>query len=76
MLTGRQIREARALVQIDRSTLAQKVGRITTLAIKRAEEAEDEPTLAPEKAMAVQQALEKVGVEFTPDGPRLRQGQP
>ena len=45
MLTGRQIREARALLGLQRSILAKKVGRITTRAIMRAEESVDEPAL-------------------------------
>jgi ribosome-binding protein aMBF1 (putative translation factor) len=72
MLTGRQIREARKLLGLDRSVLAQKVGRITTLAIMRAEEHEDEPTLSPEQDALVRQTLERLGVEVGPDGVRLQ----
>ena len=72
MLTGRQIREARTLLALTRSQLAYKVKRITTLAIMRAEENEDEPVLSPDQATAVLEALEKAGIAFTPDGPRLR----
>ena len=72
MLTGRQIREARALLGLKRSILAQKVGRITTLLIMRAEEIENEPMLSAEHDAAVRQTLERLGVEFGPLGPRLR----
>ena len=76
ILTGRQIREARLLLGLKRSMLAQKVGRITTLALMRAEENEDEPTLTPEQSAAVRRVLERAGVEFMIDGPRLREDQP
>ena len=76
LITGRQIHEARLLLGLKRSTLAQKVGRITTLAIMRAEESEDEPMLTLEQATAVQRVLERAGVEFMIDGPRLREDQP
>ena len=71
MLTGRQIRAARTLLGLTRSVLAQKVGRITTLVIMRAEENEDEPVLAEHDA-AIRAALERAGIKFTPDGPQLR----
>ena len=72
MLTGRQIREARALLGLTRSVLAMKVGRITTRVIIRAEESEDVPALSAEHDTAIRHALERAGIEFTPDGPRLR----
>lgn len=61
-ITGRQIREARALLHLKRSIVAQKVGRITTLAITRAEEAGDEPILSVEQAAAVRQTLERMAL--------------
>lgn len=72
MLTGRQIRQARQLLGLNRSRLARKVGRISTLAIARAEEAGDEPTLNPEQAAAVRQTLERLGIEFTDEPPGIR----
>ena len=72
LLTGRQIREARTLLGLTRSVLAQKVGRITTLVIMRAEENEDEPVLSAEHDAAIRAALDRAGVKFTPDGPQLR----
>ena len=75
--TGRQIREARTLLGLTRSVLAYKVKRITTLAIMRAEEAEDESTLTADQAAAIRQTLERLGIEFTsePPGVRLRKGE-
>lgn len=76
MITGRQIREARTLLGLTRSRLAYKVGRITTLVILRAEEAEHEPVALPEHAAVIRQTLERAGVEFSPEGVRLRKGSP
>lgn len=71
-ITGRQIREARTLLGLTRSKLAYKVGRITTLVILRAEEAENELMASQEHAAAIQRVLERSGVRFTPEGVRLR----
>ncbi|MGI4767496.1 MAG: hypothetical protein ACRYGP_20825 [Janthinobacterium lividum] len=76
MLTGRQIREARLLLGLKRSILAQKVGRISTLAIIRAEEAEGESVASPEHAAAIRQTLERLGIEFGPEGVQLRKAGP
>lgn len=72
MLTGRQIREARALLGLNRSQLALKVGRITTRVLLRAEENESEPMLSPEQDVAVRRTLERMGIEIRPGGLRLR----
>ena len=72
MLTGRQIREARKLLGLNRSILALRVGRITTRVIMRAEESSDEPTLSPEQDALVRQTLERLGVEVGPHGVRLQ----
>ncbi len=72
MLTGRQIREARTLLGINRSILAHKIGRMTTRVIIRAEENEDEPTLSAEQDEAVRQTLDRLGVEVGPHGVKLR----
>ena len=76
MITGRQIREARKLLGLTRSKLATKVRRITTTVIIRAEEVEDEPVVPPSHAIAIRQTLEALGVEFAPDGPRMRKADP
>ena len=70
-LTGRQIREARKLLGLQRSRLASKVGFITTLVILRAEENEDRP-LPIEQATAIRRVLERAGIEFGLEGVRLR----
>ena len=75
-LTGRQIREARKLLGINRSKLATKVRRITTTVIIRAEEAEDEPIAPASHAIAIRQTLEALGIEFTVHGARFRQDDP
>ncbi|MGI3900097.1 MAG: hypothetical protein ACRYGP_23580 [Janthinobacterium lividum] len=72
MLTGRQIREARTLLGINRSILANKVGRMTTRVIIRAEENEDEPILSAKQDEAIRQTLDRLGVEVGPHGVRLR----
>ncbi len=73
-ITGRPIREARTLLGLTRSRLAYKVGRMTTLVILRAEEAEDEPVASPEHAAAVRRTLERSDIQFMacPPGVRLR----
>ena len=72
-LTGRQIREARVLLGLKRSVLAQKVGSLTTRVIMRAEEIEREPSLSVDQDAAVRRTLERLGIEFVPDGVRLRE---
>ena len=75
MLIGRQIREARKLLGLNRSRLASKVGCITTLVILRAEENEDEVMLLPKHDTAIRRTLERAGVEFGPEGVRLRKAE-
>ena len=74
MITGRQIREARGLLGINRSNLAKKVGNITTRVVMRAEEDEDAPVDPQANAIAIRRALERAGIEFLPEngGVRLR----
>lgn len=71
MLTGREIREARELLGLSPSGLAVKARVVTTSTVKRAE-ADAMPPIADSHRKAIQQTLERFGVEFTPDGPRLR----
>ncbi len=75
ILTGRQIRQARTLLGLNRSRLSSKVGCITTLVIMRAEENEDEP-LPIDQAVAIRTTLERAGVDFSPEGVRLRKVEP
>ena len=74
-LNGRQIRDARLLLGLSRSKLALKVGRMTTTVIIRAEKAIDEPVPA-ENASVIRQTLERLGIEFTAHGVRLRTSSP
>ena len=77
-ITGRQIREARALLGLHRSTLAARVRSVTTATIMRAELVDDEPPITTAQGTAIQQVLERAGVEFTSDPPsvRLREVEP
>ena len=78
MIIGRQIREARALLGLSRSQLAARIRSVTTATIMRAELVDDEPPITMAQADAIQQALERAGVEFTSDPPsaRLREAEP
>ncbi|RYC31373.1 hypothetical protein D3273_13365 [Lichenibacterium minor] len=75
MLTGPQIREARTLLGLSPSKLADKVRAVTTATVKRAE-ADAMPPIADSHRKAIQRKLEELGVEFTPEGPRLRKVEP
>ncbi len=76
MLTGRQIREARALLGLQRNELAARVATVTTATIVRAETVDDEPPITAAQAAVIERALDRAGIEFTPDGPRLRKKEP
>ena len=76
MLTGRQIREARALLGLQRNQLAAKVMTVTTATITRAELADHEPPITIAQAAAIERTFDRAGVEFTPDGPQLRAEKP
>ncbi|RYB01354.1 XRE family transcriptional regulator [Lichenibacterium ramalinae] len=78
MITGRQIREARALLGLQRSQLAARVRNITTATIMRAELVDGEPPITTAQADALKEALERAGIEFTSDPPsaRLRAAEP
>ncbi len=76
MLTGRQIREGRALLRLQRNELAKKVRTVTTLTIIHAEGVDDEPPITIAQAAAIERTFARAGVEFTPDGPRLRKKDP
>ena len=72
MLTGRQIRQARTLLGLTPSVLAQKTKVVTTTTVKRAEADDQRPPIAEAHMRAIQQTLEALGVEFEPDRVRLR----
>ena len=71
MLTGRQIRDGRALLGLQRNELAARVTTVTTATITRAEAVDDEPPITIAQAVAIKRAFDRAGVEFTPDGPRF-----
>jgi transcriptional regulator with XRE-family HTH domain len=63
-ITGRQIREARALLGLTRNSLATKVRMVTTATIIRAELVDGEPPITVAQAAAIQSFFEAAGVEF------------
>ena len=76
-ITGSQIRDARALLGLQRNALAAKVKTVTTATIARAETVDGEPPITIAQATSIQQTLEAAGIEFTHDnggaaGVRLR----
>ena len=78
MITGRQIREARALLGLSRSALAAKVKVVTAATIVRAESVDGKLPITAAQAAVIQEALERADVEFTSDPPsaRLREAEP
>ena len=77
-ITGRQIREARALLGLQRNELAAKAKVVTIATIVRAESVEDASPITAYQADAICQALERADIEFTvdPTGIRLRTASP
>ena len=67
MITGRQIREARALLRLQRSELAARVKTVTTATISRAESVDDEPLITIAQAAAIRSFFETAGIEFVQD---------
>lgn len=66
MLTGRQIRAARALLKWSGKDLAEMSG-VSYPAIQRAEQVDDVPHMQARNLMALQGAFESVGIEFLHD---------
>ena len=64
MITGAQIREARALLGWQQRRLAERA-KLRAETIARAESADGEPPITIAQATAVQKAIEAAGVEFT-----------
>ena len=75
MLTGRQIRDARAILHWNRNSLAKRSA-VPVSVIQRAESDDGEADIARAHAIVIKHALVTAGVEFTPEGPRLRDNQP
>jgi transcriptional regulator with XRE-family HTH domain len=68
--TGRQIREARALLGLTQNALATQVRMVATATITRAELVDGEPPITIAQAAAIRSFFEATGVEFVaePDG--------
>ena len=73
MLTGRQIREARELLELSPSELATRIGLVRPTTVKQAEADDPWPPVDVVHLDAIQQSLEALGVEFGPDGVKLRE---
>lgn len=74
MMTSDQIRAARALVRWSARVLAERAG-LSLPTIQRLEAADGVPSTSVQTLMAIKDALEKAGVEFTngdTPGVRLR----
>ncbi len=67
MISGTQIREARALLGWSASALA-RAARVRPTTVQRAEATDGEPAITMVQANAIQRALEAAGVEFTNGG--------
>lgn len=63
MITGSQIREARAMLKWDVSELAKRTG-IGVAVILRAERVDSTPSVTLHQASTMQQAFERAGVRF------------
>ena len=68
MITGRQIREARALLGLQRNDLAAKAKTLTTATIVRAEAVDGEAPITHAQAAAIRQVLDQAGIALTADG--------
>ena len=73
MLTGRQIREARALLDLSYTELATKIGLVRPTTIKQAEADDPWPPVDVAHLDAIQRSLEALGVEFGPNCVKLRE---
>jgi transcriptional regulator with XRE-family HTH domain len=74
VLTGSQIRAARALLKWSGQDLAARCG-VSYPAIQRAEKADDMPNMQARNLAAIKAALERGGVQFL-DGPYSGDGGP
>ena len=75
MLTGRQIREARALLRWRREGLASRTALFFSV-IDRAEASDGEPHITMTQEIVIRHAFETAGVEFTAKGVQLRNVDP
>jgi transcriptional regulator with XRE-family HTH domain len=71
MITGEQIRAARALLRLDQSGLARRAG-VSVATLRRIERGAQNARLSSQALMSVQHALEAAGAEFIDNGVRCR----
>src|SRR5712691_1876677 len=69
MITADQIRAARALLRLDQAELAQRAG-VSLATLRRVERGAENARASTRAAMAIQDALERAGAQFMPDGVR------
>jgi hypothetical protein len=67
MITGLQIRAARAIVRWSVEELA-KAANVGVMTVRRAEAVDGESSMLPNNAAAVRAALESAGIIFTENG--------
>ncbi len=67
MLTGKQVREARALLGLQRSKFAEKVG-VPHAILKLAEMTDGECPITLERARQIRRAIETAGIELYDEG--------
>lgn len=67
MITGKQIREARALMGLQRSKFAEKAG-VPHVIVKLAEMTDDECPVTLDRARQIRRAIEAAGIELYGEG--------
>jgi transcriptional regulator with XRE-family HTH domain len=67
MITGKQIREARALMGLQRSKFAEKAG-VPHMIVKLAEMTDDECPVTLDRARQIRRAIEAAGIELYGEG--------
>ncbi len=73
MLTGREIRDARTLLRWRRNGLASRTA-LSIAVIERAEAGDGEPSITLAQEIVIKHTFVTAGIDFAPDGPRLREG--
>jgi transcriptional regulator with XRE-family HTH domain len=71
MITGEQIRAARALLRLDQSGLARRAG-VSVATLRRIERGVQKARLSSHTFMSIQHALEAAGAEFINNGVRCK----
>ena len=71
-ITGRQIREARAFLELSPNRLATKAVLVTPATIKQAEADTIKQPIADTPMRTIRVILEALGIEFTFDPPNVR----